>query len=352
MSYSMLVTDDLNELKTDWSHLFDADLNSYCQDFSFMKGIDLFTQKNIFSRLYFHKLFYYVVKKNEEIVLIAPLYVSKRTACLAGMNASINYMGFIHGKNLQESDVIFLFDYLKLKKITNLKTGFILNTDSVIYGIINSLHSKYEITSHESVNVQLNNNFSSFENYFNSLSKSTRQNYRTSLNRIRKDGRQYSITYFGGSNIETQIPSEIILEFLKMHRNRIDSKYMDKNRSKILSCILRPIRRMIYGKQLKDTVAYCCMKEKNHQLLAMLSIDDTPAAFFYGLIQKTRISFLRVCVDEKNFGFYSPGMILGIETIKHFFSEFTVFDFTCGTESYKYKLGCENNYGKSFVISF
>lgn len=200
--------------------------------------------------------------------------------------------------------------------------------------------NEWIIEKEESFNVMLPYTFESFEEYFKTLSKSTRQNYRTAINRLRKDGKSFSFDFY-----ENEIPEIEMNNFLKDHKERLSNRYLN-NRSAIVEKTLEPARRLIYGKYRRDGIAALSMKKGNNQILAVMKIDNKNAAYYYGLISESsemkRINFFRVCVNDTEFGFYSPGMILGMEIIKKYQAEFSIYDFTKGDESYKYKFGCQN----------
>lgn len=59
----------------------------------------------------------------------------------------------------------------------------------------------------------------------------------------------------------------------------------------------------------------------------------------------------RLSINDE-FGFYSPGMLLLNETVKHFIAETDVrhLDLSQGEEPYKYKMGGEAHRTHSFTI--
>jgi hypothetical protein len=140
--------------------------------------------------------------------------------------------------------------------------------------------------------------------------------------------------------------------FLREHHKRVLKRYYRENinNNKIIFTIKRLIRFIVYHDSVKDTINDFCDKyymeshDKN-QILACLLIDQKPAAFCYGLISENgqRCNLHRVCIDEDKYKKYSPGMILLINFIKKYSEQFSIFDFTCGQEDYKFKLGCTIN---------
>lgn len=228
--------------------------------------------------------------------------------------------------------------------------GFITPKQNSFTSLLDSISdSNWIIKKSESYNVMLPYFYASFEDYFKTLSKSTRQNYRTALNRLNKDEKNYSFEFF-----EDIIPEEEIKNFLSDHKKRLENRYL-RGRSVLIEKILQPARYLIYGNYRRDGVVALSMYNGNRQILGIMKIDGKNAAYYYGLPSENngnnRINFFRVCVNDEEFGFYSPGMVLGIELIKKYQNRFSIYDFTKGNEPYKYKMGCQNEYDMIITIT-
>ncbi len=328
------------QVRTEWEMLFLLHNTSYCQSYNFMSYIERFCQENVFKKLFWGKLRYIRIKRNNECLLIAPFLLRGQKAYLLGEKAPVDYFGFVYANNSIESLEILL-RYLKFKyRIKHINFGLLPVSQTRIMDLFYALSTeKYHIETSVGQNAALEYSFKSFDEYFKSLSKSVRQNYRTAINRSKTDGIEFSFEFY------SEIPNSVIKRFLIDHKNRLNSRYSN-GRPKIIETLLSPYRNIIYGKWRRDQPIYWSMKENKDHILCVAYLNKKPAAYFYGLISeslgKRRINFLRACVNVEEFGKYSPGIVLGIELIKHFGNNFDIYDFTIGNEQYKYQLGCKD----------
>lgn len=331
------------QLEKEWKQIASQNNINYCQSYSWTRYTEIFCSSNFFKRLYFGKIKYFALYREDKCQIIIPVQLNGKVGNLLGWRTPNDYEGILFSSNLLKDDIREIFDYIFSKySLEKLNCGLITPKQNNIVPLLEYLTTLgYKIEKNDSFNVALTYNYENFNHYFNSLSKSTRQNYRTSLNRLNKDKRLFDFYFY-----EDKIPEQEVECFLSDHKDRLKTRYL-KARSPIVEYVLSPTRLLIYGKYRRDGIAALSMRGLNRQILAIMKIDGRNAAYYYGVLCKTqgegeRINFFRVCVNEKDFGFYSPGMVLGVEIIKKYQNRFRVYDFTKGDEAYKYKLGCQN----------
>lgn len=172
-----------------------------------------------------------------------------------------------------------------------------------------------------------------FDSFFSSLSKSTRQNIRTSYNRLEKDGKQFQLRIyrFGDKELENIIR---IANDLYQERRLA----WDENNIKLST-------KTIY-KIYKRDVVYQTMRKISSSLVACLFIDEELAAFFMGYENEKHLRIPRLAIDG-DYSRYSPGMIMICEYLKRCPENYH-FDLGRGDESYKSKLN--GRLYKSFLL--
>lgn len=163
----------------------------------------------------------------------------------------------------------------------------------------------------------------SFDSYFSSLSKSTRQNIRTSYNRLEKDGKQYQmrIYRFGDQELE---------DIIRMTNDLYQDRRLawDENNKRLSPKVIYKI--------YKRDVVYQTMRKLSSSLVVCLFIDGKLAAFFMGYEEDSHVRIPRLAIDS-DYSRYSPGMILICEYLKQCPENYH-FDLGRGDESYKSKL--------------
>ena len=184
------------------------------------------------------------------------------------------------------------------------------------------------IKSNTCAQIWLNN---SFDEYWNCLKKSVRQNIRTAQNRIKTDNKSFEIITMEDDNI----PEEIIQKFHSIYEKR-----RIKKNGKL------GIKQSIYEfnrKRLKKMfdLSMEAMRHVHNFLSAYILIDGIIAGYFYGVKDnRGKVCLMHVSVDDE-FSRYSPGMILLSKTIEMEIDKksITCFDLTNGDEGYKFSLG-------------
>ena len=295
----------------------------YNQEYYILKEID-----SVPYRLKRGKIItYIVVDENDSPLVIAPLEKCTGKNWIVNGDAEwFDYIDFIYA---DKSDVVLkkafnvLLNRFKKDGCQELKWRF-LDEKSISYSFICEYTVKDEIVKNVSIEFKSNE----YERYKASLSKHTRQNLRTTYNRIEKDGHTYSFKYFGIGKQENRTQTAELC--FDVYYARQSSKYKKSGLLYKLSFkIFHYITRVIL---------------EGKGIMAVFFIDDQVAAFMQGFYRNgyNFVEIPRLAYNEK-FSFYSPGMCLIDKTIEYLSNgfEFKVnkLDLCRGTENYKYKMG-------------
>ena len=309
------------------------------------KGINIYqtyyVQRTIFTRLPFYSIkgkykpIYYEVLNNHQTVLIIPLckYNGKDEYSIIGLFNGLQSYDFIydHSESIETLSSYLSF-FMKSLKYTKL---YIKNMpqSSLVYQALQTANFVDTVCTSKNVNIFVG---SCYEEYYNSLSKHTRQNIRTSYNRLNKDGLDCEFQFYINQPIERRLINELI----ELYCNRHEKKY-EVYSSKYKRFYLKYI----------DFSTYC---QQNHQnVYAILKIDGVIAAFLSGLIDKNSKSVIipRLSIND-DFLKYSPGIVLINETAKKLAENKNIdnLDLSKGDEKYKLSMGGEVYYTMDFGI--
>lgn len=182
------------------------------------------------------------------------------------------------------------------------------------------------------------------ESFCSSLSRSTRQNYRTAVNRIHRDGHTYEVLAGFGRLSEDE--GRQLLELHRSRRAACDSRRTAKER--ILARLREAVKRLLGEEDVDVLSEYARAKEV---FLSIIRIDGCIAAFCEGDLNNDgrTLSIARVAIGEA-YCRYSPGQILLLETIEKLRDRLDCFDLTRGTEDYKRRLGGVVHYNHFFEL--
>lgn len=287
-------------------------------------------------RKIYRRLRYVCVCDDQEIKLIAPLrfknYIrgSKhiREIELLGADSFSDYVNFIYS-DFKEEYFTSLMHFLSDKY-----SSYILHWRDIPANssIGTQLKKRFgENLNEERFTVTISLNFESFQKYFDHLSKHTRQNYRTAINRIKRDGHQFSWKEFDGISDRT---------FTK--------KLMDVNYARTIE--KNPDRYKSFGKRVKEVLRkymnnFICEMIANYEDAWVLVgyIDDDIVGFLAGSKVGNIVYVMMNKVNPK-YEFYSPMIVAIVQYIQHCLESkngIEIMDFGRGTEQYKFKLGGE-----------
>lgn len=267
----------------------------------------------------------YIVTENDRTILIAPFRLRNKKACVLGGEETFEYVDFIYGINdatAMKHAVDFLFETMRTEGINQICWQH-LCTESLSYQLMSMFPIK-ELS--RECNVMIPLEFDTYENYIKSLSKHTRQNIRTAYNRLNKAGMQGSISFVKGS--ERKGLAQCYQKCNAIYDQRQKKQYGHTS---------------IFQKIWRKKGAYITHTESSSVLFfAVYSIDGNVAAYMHGFVNEFRktVEIPRLAIDEA-YSFYSPGLLLICETVKHMIEEmgYSGLDLCRGTEKYKYDMG-------------
>ncbi len=165
-----------------------------------------------------------------------------------------------------------------------------------------------------------------FNEYIKSLSKSVRQNLRTSVNRLKRDGHTLQLKAFYGG--DKQIAHEM-KRCLRIYEKRHFERYGVKTPK---------WKAWLLYHQHFATRNYLLLPTA---LTLVLYIDGEVAGFMSGLLGNAGQFVVPRLSINSDFLFYSPGMLLVQEAVRYFVENTHVrcLDLAKGEELYKYKMG-------------
>lgn len=270
-------------------------------------------------------MWFYLVSVENKVVLIAPVFIRKNEAIVAGTSEGFDFVDFFYSADASKDDIEKAFSFLIAQMsdegIKRIHWNWMPN-DSVSYTILRE--GDYRKSSEEIVD-NTTIPFNDYDGYKATLSKSTKQNLRTALNRLNRDNKKYEFQ----SSLMGNIDAKLIEDCLNLYYNRQKTKYGASSLHKLT------IKTLDFNTKLL---------KRGKGVIAAFLIDGEVAAFMYGYInhQKHSLEIPKLAIDEK-FSFYSPGMLLVDSTIKYLAdnTQIEFLDLCRGTEQYKLKMGGE-----------
>ncbi len=291
---------------------------------------------------------YYVVERDSETVMIAPLWILTRTirwfnhpgVYLLGRKGYSDYLNLIYD-DFDEDAMRFLVQYVESRY--NVTAWFFeyLPDSALLTHILKNIERKAYDLKHKSALTYCGVTLPTDESeYMKSLSQKTRQNIRTAINRAKKDGLSLVINY-NDDGMRLQC-AEIRNDWMKKKIKRDNSMISLKGKIYLKARWLMYERFIIKFPKyspIVDTVSTKLLTIKDE------STDEIAAFFNYGVDEAHRtIVVITAGVNEK-YARYSPGLVCAKDFICNCISEghISYYDFTRGTEPYKYWLGAKDH---------
>ena len=319
-------------LREDWNRLYAGEDMSYFQSFSWNDLVLSCMPKD--TRYY--EASFAVLKTEGQVQLIAPLWVVKKRyrwmnkpqITLLGSVGWSDYCNFIYNEWQDEwADALFE----KIKAYYGVETFHFSNLKETthLYPYILSHFAVDKDTQGLCVALSIPQ---SMDEYHSMLSKHAKQNIRTALNRLERDGVEYTISFDDKS---------VNREQLWALRAVRAEKRLQEELTRIGAA--RRIRRFLKDRFLSIPIRSYnpIIDDKESAFLTIKHGEELMAFFCYGKDElRNEIVVMAAGIDEK-YKFYSPGMVLWYAFIQETIAKQTLrkIDFTRGNEDYKKMLG-------------
>lgn len=305
------------QVKKYWQKIIRNDDHRIYQTYLFNKicfESRIFSFSNILKRN--KKCCFIVAFKDNEPICIAPLNIDVNpeiSISLLGSGTNAGYLDFIYSEEVSEIDILEVLNKCR-KKFTNAKFDFLyVKKTSPLFNVLRckSITKNYAI------------HLNTYDEYFSSLSKSTRQNIRTANNRIKNDELNFNLLVYdkNSSCLEKVIKKvNVIYQKRRTEWNRINQFPSPYKMKRI---------------QKRDVV-YHSMRKIESSIIVVLEIEEHICAFFMGYKFSNIIYIPRLAIDTK-YSRYSVGILLineYLKTISGTDNEF-IFDLGRGEEQYK-----------------
>ena len=277
----------------------------------------------------------YVVRDDDGTIrCIMPVISKSGKAFIAGDLCATGILDFIYDKTTSLDDMKQMLSLLKHKVRRKLYLNK-LHCDSVLYKALDQDPECIHVRNQCCACISIQN---SFEEYFNSLSKSVRQNIRTAHNRLTREQKRYTVTV----NMENSAnDDQLIASINELHHKRAAEKNK-KGDYWIFDFIENKFNPL--SRHLKQS-EYACN--------STLFIDGKLAAFMQGVKSNDNKTIIipRLSINSE-YGVYCPGSLLISETIKYLIQNTSIcrLDLSRGDEKYKYALGAQTYYIGDFVL--
>ena len=335
---------ELEQLRADWQRLEHGAEMTYFQTYEWNR---MLLPAIPADNKYFEALFL-AAKQDGEVVMIAPLWVIKRTyrfihhpmIYIFGNGGWSDYLNFIYS-SFSEEAAAAVMNYLH-EHYADIPLSFSsLKSSSSLYQYINSHYSLETDTTGLCVSLALP---ATVDEWWSSLSKHSRQNMRTAQNRMSKEGVEYTVN-FDDTNVDKAlcIQMRAVRSEMKSHRDE-KVKMSKKIKRMVKSAILHIPSRGGYHPIYDDSGAkIMTLRDNNGELMAY---------FHYGYDAVHREIVVLSAGVAKEYERYSPGMLLMKAYIENAIKDGGIrnIDFTRGAEPYKLSLGGKANINHS--VSF
>lgn len=249
----------------------------------------------------------------------------KRGIYFLGTGSYSDYMNFVYDQ-ISEKEIYEFMNYVVNDNPQFMFYMFYINESNKLCTLIDS--SK-KISSDIAVTISTK---ISAEEYCKLLSKSTRQNLRTALNRMNKDNLSYKIDMIDGI-----LPEELAEELIIMHRKRVKSKNNKEPKKNLYTLLLKA---QVDYKEKNNNIIKCAMKTIEKGVTIIVYLNNKIVGYLYGFYDDKSIRIVHNCFNEE-YAFYSPMFRGTYDFLRECCgnSIIDIVDFTRGNEEYKYKLG-------------
>lgn len=346
MNIKVIKPSQLSLLQQDWEKIEKQSDMTYFQTYEWNKLLVEQFNKQMKRRIY-RKVRYVTLFDNcGNIRIIVPLRIKRlvkkkkliREIELLGADSFSDYVNLIYPDNIKDEEFSFVIDYIKRNYRNYTISWRSLPKKSKSVSYLKHFYAENVEDFYKTVVIPVNR-FQSFEEYYQALSKSTRQNYRTSCNRMKKDNVELEYKLFAG-----KIEGKLIDTLLRINLERTIEK--NPNRFATKFSIIREKASLRLNNIIRNM-----MTNLTNCWTLVTYLNGDAAGFLTGARNDNNI-YVMMNKVKPEYEFYSPMIVSIIEYIKDLYEvNFNgILDFGRGTETYKYKLGGEERNLVSFKL--
>lgn len=343
MDIKVFSPEEFDKIEYAWKKLENGPDMTAFQLYDWYKNINALYFKEKTKNL-FRKWLYILAEENGEPLMIAPLQVIKFSIgytqigvppafYMIGRLGYTDYLNFIY-KEFSEQTAEAILKFVSNKyKMKSFIFDQILESTSLYKFIEGKYKTEKYVCPCASLTLP-----ETFEEYKKILSKSTRQNIRTAINRQKRDGKNLTHELIYELDEET----ENTLMHIRAERLPLKKKHVYKNCS---------FAGKVYN-HMRDVMVKLFAAEQNvihencNPWCFLVKEGERIAGFYWGITNDDKSEYYVILAGvEEDYAWYSP-------CVSHFYlyieelyaaenNQIKVFDFTRGGESYKKDLGAE-----------
>ncbi len=350
---------EFEQLKPFWESLQSGGDMTVFQQYIWYLGLNKQYESGCFKRSEYAE--YHVVFKDGKAKMIAPIHIKKHGfeykgigiesgIYMVGQWSFTDYLNFIYDE-FDDECAQAVIDSLKKKypRLT-MHFNFIKENNSFDRFLEKNYKSDFrykttciQVLPHES-----------FDSFYQSMTKHTRQNIRTALNREIKENNELHIEVF--NTVNRQQADEFYKIYIKRSQNKNSVNFSKDG----IKASVYKLNNKIYNDRLKRNLEkfnYLIYSMVNNPASCLIGIFDGEKKIGFIYCLRENRSLLRnaiVCFDE-SYGFFTPGMTAFYRFFKDYIysdssERASIIDMTRGTENYKYKLGGTEHYLNNYKI--
>ncbi|MBJ2183428.1 MAG: GNAT family N-acetyltransferase [Muribaculaceae bacterium] len=287
-----------------------------------------------------------VVSSGDGPVMLAPLWVVRRTFNIVnrkgvyflGRQGWTDYLNFIY-HTFDAGALDFLMKCVSRDFGIKSWTLELMKEGTSAFAHIQSRFSFQVHTITKCVALSLPD---TVDDYHKSLSKSSRQNIRTAINRMTKDGIEPAVEFSLRDSVDTDTCIAMRAERVQQKNSRIHLGFATALRKRITDAL-----------RFHPPVYFPLADCPATRLLSIKDGDTLMAFFNYGLNPHTRQAVMMAVGTSDAHRRYSPGIVAMYKFICDAIENNSLdsIDFTKGDEPYKYALGGKDHFIHSVRIS-
>lgn len=335
---------NISDIKKIWDRIYQSSDYSFFQSYEWNYALVQSYRKQRLTNpreLKDKKILFFVI--DDRVIIPSIIDSGSKELYLLGEDKPSDYLSFVH--DINDFDLLKKYVEYFVNTISGEVSIFHFNRireDSLLSDVLIDLsNTRDRIKHHRITNVKIELDMNA--PFYDSLSKSVRQNYRTAKNRIAKDGLDYHVKTY-----TDKIDKNHCDQLLELYLERSAEKYSEQKSDSVKDKVKRIVKSIV-GYSINDVLS--AYAKDNSVFCSEIYISGSLAAFCEGNISANskEVQIARVAV-KKDFYKYSPGMVLLIDTLEDIKHTYEVFDLTRGIEEYKYKLGGIDHYSNSFTV--